>query len=70
MTDDIDFDHVHKKLALNAKEVGWLLGISADAVHNLHRVRALRGLKIGRRLRWDPRDVQEFMDTLRERRDP
>ena len=51
-------------LLWSAEETGEALGITPDAVKNLHRVEVLRGHKVGRVLRWKPDDVRQFVDGL------
>ena len=62
MTDTTD------PLVLNRQRVAALLDVPVATVDNLHRVGALPGLKIGKHLRWDRRDVQGFVDELRKGR--
>ncbi len=45
-------------------EVGDLLGKSEDAVKDLYRVGQLRGVKVGKTIRFKPDHVREFVDSL------
>ena len=52
------------KLLLTREEVSQLLEVPADTITNLHRVRLLPGVKVGKHLRWKPEAVQEYVDGL------
>ena len=52
-------------LVLTDAEVASLLRVSLDTVKNLHRTKQMRGIKIGRHLRWPIASVQEFIEELR-----
>ena len=45
-------------------ETGRVLRVSVDTVANLHRTGRLRGLLVGRHLRWRPQDVAAFVAGL------
>ena len=55
-------------LVLNRERVAELLDVPLATIDNLHRVGALPGLKIGKHLRWDIRDVRAYIDKLRNGR--
>ena len=60
-----DLGWVRYKLALTAKEVGQLLGVTEDCVKNLHyRKKTLRGVLIGASLRFLLDDVRRFVREL------
>ena len=52
------------KLLLSKDEVAELLGVSAETVDYLHRVKNLRGVRVGKRNLWRPHDVQEYVEKL------
>ena len=52
------------KFALTDAEVGRLVGVPAATVTNLHRTGALRGVTIGGRLCWRPKDVERYVEAL------
>jgi hypothetical protein len=52
-------------LLLTAEDVGRLLQVEAATVHNLHRLGRLRGVRVGRELRWRFADVRRFVDELK-----
>lgn len=45
-------------------DVAALLQVTRDTIQNLHRVRQLRGVKVGKHLRWRPEDVRSFVEGL------
>ena len=49
----------------NAGEVAAVLGVTEDCVKNLHRTYSLRGVLVGRNLRWRPRDVERYVQGLK-----
>lgn len=51
-------------LLLNCDQVAALLQVTRDTIQNLHRVRQLRGVKVGKHLRWRPEDVRSFVERL------
>jgi len=51
-------------LVLRRDEVAALLQVSENTVANLHRLRQLEGVKIGKYLRWRPDDVRAFVERL------
>ena len=52
------------RLAWTAEQTANVLSVTSDVIKNLHRVGQLRGVKIGRSLRWRPEDVRKFVDNL------
>ena len=52
------------QLLLDRSEVAVLLRVPENAVNNLHRCRQLRGVLVGRNLRWKPETVRQFVDGL------
>ena len=52
------------KLLLTREEVSQLLEVPPDTIANLHRVRLLSGVKIGKHLRWRPGDVLQYVESL------
>ena len=52
------------RLLLARPEVSLLLGIPEESVDYLHRMKRLRGVAVGKFLRWRPDDVQRFVDEL------
>ena len=52
------------QLLLTEAEVASALRVRPTTVANLHRVGELRGVLIGRHLRWRPSDVEAFVKTL------
>ncbi len=52
------------KLLLTREEVSQLLEVPPDTIANLHRVRLLPGVKVGKHLRWKPEDVRQYVDGL------
>ena len=52
-------------LIWDADQVGHALGITVNAVRNLHyKSKNLRGYKVGGTLRWRPSDVERFVQEL------
>ena len=52
------------KLLWTADDVALLLGVTEHSVKNQYRVRALRGVLMGRHLRFRPSDVRDYIDSL------
>ena len=52
------------QLLLDRSEVAALLRVNENAVGHLHRCRQLRGVLVGKNLRWKPATVREFVDGL------
>ncbi len=52
------------RLTWTADETAAVLGVTPDAIRNLHRVSRLQGVLIGRSLRWRPADVRAFVEGL------
>lgn len=52
------------QLLLDRSEVAVLLRVPENAVNHLHRCRQLRGVFVGRNLRWKPETVRQFVDEL------
>lgn len=57
-------DELLAQLLLDKSEVASLLRVNENAVSHLHRCRQLRGVLVGRNLRWKPTTVREFVDGL------
>lgn len=51
-------------VVLNKDETAAVLGVTPDTIENLHRTGQLRGVKVGKHLRWRPRDIVRFVDAL------
>lgn len=51
-------------LVFTREQVAALLQVSEDTIANLHRTGQLRGVKIGKHLRWRPADVRAFVEGL------
>ena len=51
-------------LVLTREQTAQLLQVSPDSVSNLHRIGALKAVKIGRSLRWRPADVRAYVEGL------
>ena len=47
-------------------ETARVLRVRVSTVEDLHRTNVLRGVKIGKHLRWLPEVVAEFKDRLKE----
>ena len=55
------------KLLLSKLEVCHLLGdISPKTVDYLHRMRKLRGVLVGKSLRWKPETVRQYVEGLKD----
>ena len=52
-------------LMLDAEEVGAVFRVPKDTVANFHRTRQLRGVMIGKHLRWRVQDVKRFVDEMK-----
>lgn len=50
---------------LTDEQTAKLLAVTPDTIRNLHRTGQLRGVLVGRHLRWRPADVRHFIDNLR-----
>ena len=57
-------DELLSQLLLDRSEVAVLLRVPENAVGHLHRCRQLRGVLVGRNLRWKPETVRQFVDGL------
>ena len=57
-------DELLSQLLLDKSEVASLLRVPENAVSHLHRCRQLRGVLVGRNLRWKPETVRQFVDGL------
>ena len=57
-------DELLSQLLLDKSEVASLLRVNENAVSHLHRCRQLRGVLVGKNLRWKPTTVREFVDGL------
>ena len=53
-----------RRLLLLDTEVAHLLQVPTDTIKNLHRTRALCGVKVGKHLRWRLCDVRTFVAAL------
>lgn len=51
-------------LVLTAAEAAAMLNVPPVTLVNLHRIGALRGVLVGRHLRWKPADVAAFVESL------
>ncbi len=49
-------------LLMKAEDVARVLQVSPAAVENLHRLRHLQAIKVGKVLRWRPADVAAFVN--------
>lgn len=47
---------------MKASDVARVLQITPAAVENLHRLRSLTAIKVGKVLRWRPRDVERYVN--------
>jgi excisionase family DNA binding protein len=54
----------------NAKEAGERLRISESTVYRLLRAHKLKGLKVGRALRFTEEEIQAFIERHREQVEP
>ena len=52
------------RLLLTRDQVASILGVDGKTVDNLHRMRRLRAVRVGRENRWKPQSVKEFVETL------
>ena len=52
------------KLLLTREEVSQLLVVPPDTITNLHRIRLLSGVKVGKHLRWKPEAVRQYVESL------
>ena len=52
-------------LVLDSEETAAVLRVRESTVENLHRTGQLRGVIIGRHLRWRVQDVKRFVDELK-----
>ena len=59
-------EHQTPPLLYIRDEVSELLKVPPDTVSNLHRTRQLRGVLIGKHLRWRPNDVRDYVANLGE----
>lgn len=53
------------RLVLTADEVASMLTVPVDTIKNLHRTGQLRGVLIGKHLRWRRSDVLAFVEALK-----
>ncbi len=53
-----------EQLLLDKSEVASLLRVNENAVSHLHRCRQLRGVLVGKNLRWKPTTVRQYVDGL------
>jgi excisionase family DNA binding protein len=52
------------RLLLTRDEAARMLSIKPETLDYLHRMKRLRGVKVGKELRWRPPDVQRFVHEL------
>ena len=52
------------KLVLTIEETAAVLQVPPATVKNLHATRQLTGVLVGKHLRWRPRDVEQFVQSL------
>ena len=52
------------RLLLDRDQVASILGVDCSTVDNLHRLRRLRAVRVGRQNRWKPQAVRDFVETL------
>ena len=57
-------DELLSQLLLDKSEVASLLRVNESAVSHLHRCRQLRGVLVGKNLRWKPTTVRQYVDGL------
>lgn len=50
-------------LVLTDEQVADMLAVPKDTVRNLHRIGKLKGILVGKHLRWRPADVIKFVET-------
>ena len=56
-------DLLDAEIALTRDMVATVLNVESGTVENLHRSGALKGIKIGKELRWRPDDVRQFVQN-------
>ena len=59
-----NMDELTSKLLLTREDVVVLLSVPPETIVNLHRTHQLRGVRVGKHVRWLPKDVQRFVDGL------
>jgi len=64
MSDPMADEREPEPLVLRCEDVARLLQVPEDTVRNLHRTGQLRGVLVGRHLRWKPEDVRRFVIGL------
>ena len=52
------------RLLLNREQVAELLGVPPETIGNLHRVKLLPAVRVGKRLCWKPDTVKMYVDSL------
>ena len=52
------------KLLLDKDQTASVLNVPPATIENLHRCRQLRGVLVGRNLRWKPETVRQDVDGL------
>ena len=57
------------ELLLDREDVAALLGVPATTVDNLHRMRQLPAVRVGKHNRWKPGAVRDFIASLEPGRD-
>ena len=58
-----DVSHTWPVLLMRCEDVARVLQVTPAAVENLHRMRSLTAIKVGKVLRWRPRDVEAFVES-------
>ena len=56
-------------LLLSSEEAANALSVSKDTIQNLHRTGQLRGVMVGKHLRWAPADLRLFVEQKRTEND-
>ena len=58
-----------RRLLLDRDQTAELLGVGPKTIEYLHRMGQLRGVKVGKGLRWRPADAEAFVKSLEPERD-
>ena len=56
-----DRELLDNEIVLTRDQVAKVLSIRPESVDHLHRVGALKGIKIGKMLRWRPDDLRRYV---------
>ncbi len=59
-----DVDTWMGQVCLTPAEAGTVLRVSEDTVRNLHRLKQLPGILVGRRLLFTPRAITRYVEAL------